>query len=443
MTFYIDTLGCKVNQYETQAMAALLEKRGHALAAEPRLAEARIINTCAVTGESGRKSRQAVRRAKRESPNAFIAVCGCFSQVSPDEVKALGADLIGGSGKREEFVRRLEELFSQRETVVDVDDPAGRRYFELLPSGSLSGRTRAMLKKQDGCCNFCSYCIIPYARGPVRSMPLEDVAEQSAQIARSGYKEIVLTGIEISSYGRDLEGDVSLIDAIRAVSGAAPGLRIRLGSLEPRTATEEFCRAAADVPMLCPHFHMSLQSGCDRTLRRMNRKYDSGEYYEYISNLRKHFPGCAVTTDVIVGFPGETEEDFEQSLAFLKKCAFAAVHVFPYSPHPGTPAAKMPEQIDKGEKHRRAAAAGELVRTLSRDYAEGFVLTDMPVLFEQEKDGFSYGHTPNYLTVKVCGTGLHNVVKRVHITGIGDGELCGIIQPGQFDISGDESYNIL
>ena len=426
MTFYIDTLGCKVNQYETQAMTTLLEESGHRLASVPEEAQVRIINTCAVTGESGRKSRQAVRRAQKESPGAIIAVCGCFSQSSPQQIRELGVDLIGGSGDRKAFVRSLEELAVSRSAgSFSLDEPLRRRDFELLPAGGLAGRTRAMLKIQDGCSNFCSYCIIPYARGPVRSMPLEEIRKQSAAIAADGYREIVITGIEISSYGRDL--GASLIDAVAAASEAAPGLRIRLGSLEPRTATEEFCRRAAELPGLCPHFHMSLQSGCDATLKRMNRKYDTARYAQCIANLRRYFPGCAVTTDVIVGFPGETETDFQACLAFMEACAFAAVHVFPYSPRPGTPAAGMPDQIENAEKHRRSVIAGDLARELSHRYAARMIGQDTDVLFERERDGFSYGHSPNYMVVRVPGTGLRNVVKTVHITGMDGTDLCGNI----------------
>ena len=426
MTFYIDTLGCKVNQYETQAMTTLLEESGHRLASVPEEAQVRIINTCAVTGESGRKSRQAVRRAQKESPGAIIAVCGCFSQISPQQIRELGVDLIGGSGDRKAFVRSLEELAVSRSAgSFSLDEPLRRRDFELLPAGGLAGRTRAMLKIQDGCSNFCSYCIIPYARGPVRSMPLEEIRTQSAAIAADGYREIVITGIEISSYGRDL--GASLIDAVAAASEAAPGLRIRLGSLEPRTATEEFCRRAAELPGLCPHFHMSLQSGCDATLKRMNRKYDTARYAQCIANLRRYFPGCAVTTDVIVGFPGETEADFQACLAFMEACAFAAVHVFPYSPRPGTPAAGMPDQIENAEKHRRSVIAGDLARELSHRYAARMIGQDTDVLFERERDGFSYGHSPNYMVVRVPGTGLRNVVKTVHITGMDGTDLCGNI----------------
>ena len=432
MTFLIDTLGCKVNQYETQAMTTLLQERGHCLAASPELAQVRIVNTCAVTGESGCKSRQAVRRAKSESPEALIAVCGCFSQISPEQVADLGADVIGGSGDRSAFVKNVERAFRDRETFIrEVDDPLHRRDFEVLPAGGLTGRTRAMLKIQDGCSNFCSYCVIPYARGPVRSMSLADVSAQSAALAEAGYREIVLTGIEISSYGRDLKGEASLIDAVRAVSQAAPGLRLRLGSLEPRTATPEFCRELAQIPGVCPHFHMSLQSGCTATLRRMRRRYTAEEYYGYIANLRASFPECAITTDVIVGFPGETEEEFCDTLAFLETCAFAGIHVFPYSPRPGTPAASMAGQIEKSVKHARAAEAGRLAKKLARQYAERFVGRSLEVLFEQaEPDGRYSGHTGNYLTVLASGDNLHNVVKTVQITGLDGSYLCGTVQGG-------------
>ena len=425
MNYRIATLGCKVNQFETQAMEERLLQDGHRPAADGEAADAVIVNTCAVTAESGRKSRQMIRRLKEENPDAVVAVCGCYAQLSPEENAEIGADVIFGSGDRMAFVKAVERAVEQDEKIWQIDRPFQRKLLEPLPGGAVAGRTRAMLKIQDGCSNFCSYCIIPYARGPVRSMPLEEIRKQSAAIAADGYREIVITGIEISSYGRDL--GASLIDAIAAVSEAAPGLRIRLGSLEPRTATEEFCRRAAEIPGLCPHFHMSLQSGCDATLKRMNRKYDMARYAQCIANLRRYFPGCAVTTDVIVGFPGETEADFQACLAFMEACAFAAVHVFPYSPRPGTPAAGMPGQIENAEKHRRSVIAGDLARELSHRYAAKMIGQDTDVLFERERDGFSYGHSPNYMVVRVPGTGLRNVVKTVHITGMDGTDLCGNI----------------
>ena len=271
----IYTLGCKVNQYETQAMEQELRRRGHELVDFEDSADAYIVNTCSVTAVSDKKSRQMIRRAKRRSPNAVVAACGCYIQTHTDEAKGLGIDLIGGTGGRMAFLDLLEQEVRDRTPRVAVDDSLRRRDFEVLPAGGMAARTRAMLKVEDGCVNFCTYCIIPYARGPVRSLPLAEAVAQARQLQAEGYRELVFTGIEISSWGRDLHDGSSLIDLVEAVAAAAPRLRLRLGSLEPRTVTEDFCRRASQLPNLCPHFHLSLQSGCDATLRRINRGHDA------------------------------------------------------------------------------------------------------------------------------------------------------------------------
>ena len=425
MRFSIETLGCKVNQFETQALELLLTSRGHTECAPGEDCDACIINTCAVTAESGRKSRQAVRRAKKAAPSAVIAVCGCYSQISPEEAEKLGADLVAGSGDRAAFVEQLEAVCADRQFRSCIDDPMERSVFESLPTGGLSGRTRAMLKIQDGCCNYCTYCIIPYARGPVRSLPVADAAAEAASLEKTGYKEIVLTGIEISSYGRDL-GDVSLVDAVRAVSETAPGCRIRLGSLEPRTVTEEFADALMPLENVCRHFHLSLQSGCDATLRRMGRRYDTARYLQSVSILRDRFPGCGITTDLIVGFPGETDAEFDETMGFIRRCAFSAMHVFPYSPRPGTKAAGMPDQIDRQTKHARARIAGEAAREMKQAFLDSCIGSVQNVLFETESGGWSCGHAGNYAEVAVPGTGLHNAVLDIRITGSKNGMLTGV-----------------
>ncbi|WP_297198867.1 tRNA (N(6)-L-threonylcarbamoyladenosine(37)-C(2))-methylthiotransferase MtaB [uncultured Flavonifractor sp.] len=411
----IYTLGCKVNQYETQAMEAELTRRGHTLVPFDGEADAYIINTCTVTAVSDKKSRQMIRQARKRSPHAIVAVCGCYAQTDPEAVEALEVDLVMGTNDRMGFLDRLEALSPDGGQVVEVDDALRRRTFERLPAGGLEGRTRAMLKVEDGCVNFCSYCIIPYARGPIRSLPAAEAAAQAAKLAEEGYKELVLTGIEISSWGRDLPDKPELMDLIEAVCAAAPGCRVRLGSLEPRTITEDFCRRGAALPNLCPHFHLSMQSGCDATLRRMNRKYDTERYYESVKLLREHFDRPGITTDLIVGFPGETEEEFAQTLDFVKKCAFSAMHIFPYSRRTGTPAAAMPDQVPNAVKEERAHRAGEVARQLHRTWLESWVGQTLPVLFEEEKDGLWRGHTPNYTEVFAPGEGYHNVVKDVEI----------------------------
>ena len=420
----IYTLGCKVNQYETQAMEAELTRRGHTLVPFDGEADAYIINTCTVTAVSDKKSRQMIRQARKRAPHAIVAVCGCYAQTDPEAVEALEVDLVMGTNDRMGFLDRLEALSPDGGQVVDVDDALRRRAFERLPAGGLEGRTRAMLKVEDGCVNFCTYCIIPYARGPIRSLPAAEAAAQAAKLADEGYKELVLTGIEISSWGRDLEGRPELMDLIEAVCAAAPDCRVRLGSLEPRTITEDFCRRGAAIPNLCPHFHLSMQSGCDSVLKRMNRKYDTVRYYESVRLLREYFDRPGITTDLIVGFPGETEEEFVQTLDFVKKCAFSAMHIFPYSRRTGTPAAAMAGQCSNAVKEDRAHRAGEVARQLRQTWLESWVGHTLPVLFEEEKDGLWRGHAPNYTEVFAPGQGLHNGIRDVKITGLhGEGLL--------------------
>ena len=421
MKIGICTLGCKVNQYETQAMEQELLRRGHGLVPFEGEADAYIINTCTVTAVSDKKSRQMIRRARKLSPDAVVAVCGCYPQTHPEDVKGLDVDLISGTGDRMKFLDLLEQAVREKEPVVSMDEALRRRNFEVLPAGGMAERTRAMLKVEDGCVSFCSYCIIPYARGPVRSLPLTAAAEQTRQLREEGYREVVLTGIEISSWGQDLRDGTSLIDLLEAVSREAGDMRLRLGSLEPRTITEDFCRRAAALPNLCPHFHLSMQSGCDATLRRMNRKYDTKRYKESVELLNVYFDRPAITTDLIVGFPGETEEEFVTTLDFVRACGFAEMHIFPYSIRPGTPAAEM-EQVPKAVKDDRAARAAAVAEELHQRYLARCVGKTYPVLYEQPYDGRYHGHAPNYMTVAVSGEDLHNKVVLTRITGV-EGEL--------------------
>ena len=396
MRIAIYTLGCKVNQYETQAMEQELAAQGHELVDFEQAADAYIINTCSVTAVSDKKSRQMIRRAKKRNPAAIIAACGCYVQTHTDEAKSLGIDLIGGTGQRMEFLHQLLTAAEERQTRVLVDDA---------------------LRRHD------------FARGPVRSLPLEEAARQTEQLARQGYREVVLTGIEISSWGQDLPGEESLIDLLEAVSAAAGAMRVRLGSLEPRTITEEFCRRASALKNLCPHFHLSLQSGCDATLRRMNRRYDTARFTESACLLHRFFPDCALTTDLIVGFPGETEEEFSATLDFIRRCGFAQIHVFPYSVRPGTKAADM-EQVPKNIKEERAARAGEVAAALHEKYLLSCVGKIVPVLFEQPgAPGFYTGHAPNYMEVSAPGENLHNCLRPVRITAVEGSVLKGEIAP--------------
>ena len=426
MKIGIYTLGCKVNQYETQAMETALRAAGHEIVAFDGAWDACIINTCTVTAVSDRKSRQIIRRARRTNPGAVVAVCGCYAQSDPETAAALGADIVGGSGDRMGFLRALEAA----ERGVSTDEPMARRSFEFLPAGSLSGRTRAMLKLEDGCTNFCSYCIIPHVRGPVRSLPIEDAAREARRLADEGYRELILTGIELSSYGRDLPGKPGLIDVLEALSSAAPALRLRLGSLEPRTVTEDFCRRCAALPGLCPHFHLSLQSGCDDTLRRMNRRYDTARFFLSVTLLRQFFDAPGLTTDVIVGFPGESEAEFDATLSFLRRCAFTGGHVFPYSPRPGTPAAAMADQVPHAVKLERAHAAAMVVEELAETARRAMVGRTAPVPFETEENGCTRGHAPNYMEVIAPGL-LRGQVLPVTVTGVEGDLLIGRAVPGK------------
>ena len=423
----IYTLGCKVNQYETQAMEQELLRRGHELVSFESVADAYIVNTCSVTAISDKKSRQMLRRCRRLNGEAVVAACGCYVQTHADEAATLDVDIVAGTNDHMAFLDLVEQAYEEKRRYTLLDDALRRRQFEVLAPGGQEGRTRAMLKVEDGCTNFCTYCIIPYARGPVRSLPMDLACEQVAQLREEGYREIVITGIEISSYGRDLAGDVTLIDLLEAISPVAGEMRLRLGSLEPRTITEDFCRRAAKLPNLCPHFHLSLQSGCDATLKRMNRKYDSARYYESVRLLKEYFDGVAVTTDLIVGFPEETEEEFLETLAFIRRCGFAQMHIFPYSVRPGTKAAAM-RQLTSAVKEERAARAAVVAEEMHRAYLQSCVGKVFPVLFEQEKEGRFAGHAPNYMEVLALGEGLHNEVRNVEITAVENGSLVGEIR---------------
>ena len=421
MKYIIATLGCKVNQYETQAMEALLRAHGHREAAEGERADAVIVNSCAVTAESGRKTRQTVRHLAEEHPGAVIAVCGCYSQLEPEAVKALGAKVIFGSADRQRFVSAVEEAVAAGEESLYIDKPFERRVFEELRAGALAGRTRAMLKIQDGCVNFCSYCIIPYTRGRLRSLPVESACDETRRLAAQSFRELVLTGIEVASYGLDLPGKPTLADLVCAVASVSGDMRIRLSSLEPTAVTDEFCEKLASTGKVCPHFHLSLQSGCDRTLKAMNRKYDTAGFYRAVELLRQYFPGCALTCDLITGFPGETEQDQADTLAFIEKCAFSDMHIFPYSRRPGTPADKMPGQITAALKSRRAHEAQAVARRMHADFLRSCVGQSLPVLFETAEGAGSVGHSDSYVLVHVPEEGLRGELRPVRITGT-DGE---------------------
>ena len=430
MKFHCFTLGCKVNQYETQAMEQQLIALGHTLAPEAE-SDALIVNTCTVTAVADRKNRTLIHRLRREHPDAVLGVCGCYAQVSTDAVREMGVDVISGSGGREEFVQLLLQACAQKERkpLVSVDEALRRRTYEVLPAGGLFERTRAMLKVQDGCNNFCTYCIIPYARGPVRSLPLAEAVEQAKALAAAGYREIVVTGIEIASWGWDFKDGSRFVDLAEALCLGVPTLRVRLGSLEPRVVDEAFCKRLSALPNLCPQFHLSLQSGSDTVLKRMHRKYDTARYYESVRLLNDAFPGCAVTTDLIVGFPGETEAELEESLAFSEKCGFAAMHIFPYSRRAGTPADAMPDQIAKAVKTERAARAGQTAAKLRERYDRALIGTVQEVLFEQPEGAYFTGHAPNGVKVCVREPMEQNTLRRVKIEALLPDAVLGVPLP--------------
>lgn len=427
IAFY--TLGCKTNQYETQAMERLLCEQGHEICSFEDDCDCYIVNTCSVTAVADKKNRAIIRRCRREHPQAILGVCGCYSQHAAQAVRELEVDVVGGSGGRQQFLEDLLAATQSRTYQEHLDNALRRREFEVLPAGGLQERTRAMLKVQDGCTNFCTYCIIPYTRGPIRSAPLETAVAQAKQLEQAGYREIVVTGIEIAGWGKDLPGKPPVWLLIAEICKAVPHLRIRLGSLEPRIVTEEFVAALSGFQNLCPQFHLSMQSGCDTVLARMKRKYTTEEYMESLERLRDAFPGCAITTDMIVGFPGETEEEFEESLSFIRQCRFADMHIFPYSRRPGTPAAEMPGQLPNAVKEERSRRAIAVAQDMSRCYHQELLGTTQAVLVEGMEGEHSVGHAMNYVKIYIPGAYPRNEIQTVAVKSLyGDGVTGEVIQ---------------
>ena len=409
----LHNLGCKVNAYETEAMQELLEKNGYEIVPFHDQADVYVINTCSVTNMADRKSRQMIHRARKQNPDAVIVAAGCYVQAQADMGELdENIDIVIGNNKKQDLIRLLDEYFKedtpeQMQEVIDINHTSE---YESLHLSRTAEHTRAYLKVQDGCNQFCTYCIIPYARGRVRSRKKEDVVEEVRTLAGHGYREVVLTGIHLSSYGlewKDEDGKQKegLLDLIRAVHEVEGIERIRLGSLEPRIVTEEFAKELASMPKICPHFHLSLQSGCDATLKRMNRRYDAAEYRKKCDLLRKYFDNPALTTDVIVGFPQESEEEFEASRAFVDGINFYETHIFKYSKRQGTKAAKMESQIQEQEKTRRSNIMLEMNSEKMQRYEEGWLGKKVEVLFEEttERDGKNYvtGHTKEYLRIGI------------------------------------------
>lgn len=409
------TLGCKVNLYDTEAMAELFLKRGYERVDFDEYADIYLINTCTVTNFGDKKSRQLIRRAKKQNENAIVIAAGCYAQTAVEEVKKISeVDIILGTQNRNAVVDIAESYNKENGVWVAVERLT--KDFEPLEINNLKDRTRAYIKIQEGCNRYCSYCIIPYARGPVRSRKPEDVYEEVKRLAENGFKEVVLTGIHVASYGVDLE-NMDLIKIIKKIHNIEGIERIRLSSVEPKIITDEFIEEIKNMPKVCDHYHLSLQSGCDRTLERMNRRYTKDEYYEAVCKLRNVFENVAVTTDIIVGFPDETEEDFKESCEFAKKVKLSKIHVFPYSPKKGTKAAEYENQIPNNVKSERSAVMCGISQQLSKDFINGFIGKSMEVLFERcIGDNIYEGHTTNYITIHAkSDKDISNSIKKVVI----------------------------
>lgn len=420
----LHNLGCKVNAYETEAMQHLLEEAGYEIVPITQKADVYVINTCSVTNMADRKSRQMLHKAKKNNPDSIVVAAGCYVQTSEKEVlNDLSVDIVIGNDRKHDLVRLLEEysLDSVNDTVDDIND--GKHDFEELFIDQTKEHTRAFIKVQDGCNQFCSYCIIPYARGRVRSRRFENVIAEVERLAANGFKEVVLTGIHLSSYGVDFEEATGLLELIQAVNAVKGIERIRLGSLEPKIVTEHFASELSKLDKICPHFHLSLQSGCDATLKRMNRKYTTKEYERGCELLRKYFVHPAITTDVIVGFPGETEEEFEQTKAYLEHIHFYEMHIFKYSKRKGTRAAVMPDQIDEQIKAARSEKLIALGHDMSKEFRKFYIGKNEEVLFEEkavigDKEYF-VGYTKEYVKVaKETAENLENQIVSGRISGM-------------------------
>ena len=415
------TLGCKVNQYESQAMTEQLLNNGYELCEGKEKADVIVVNSCTVTNEADRKTRQAVRRFKKNNPDSVVVLTGCVPQAYPEKARELiEADIVLGNKSNHRLIEALDEFFTSGCRVFGVSEHKKGDPFSGNTISRFEERTRASVKIQDGCNRFCSYCAIPYARGRVRSKPLDVIKQELNTLAANGYKEVVLVGINLSSYGSDI--DASFPEAVKLADGTEGILRVRLGSLEPDHLTDEVIAELAECKKLCPQFHISLQSGCDSTLRRMNRHYDTAEYRRIASRLRESFPDCTLTTDIMVGFAGETESDFAQSVAFAEEIGFEKVHVFPYSIRKGTKAEKLPGHLDRSVKEERSRIMIERTENIRREFMKNQIGKTVEVLFEAaDGNGFINGYTPNYTPVKarLCESFCGKPIK-IKITGTED-----------------------
>ena len=413
VSFY--TLGCKVNQYETNAMEQQFIKNNYEIVENTQKADIYVINTCTVTNMAERKSRQMLRRVKEINPSAVLVVCGCYAQVAKNELEQIPEiDIILGINEKNEIVQIVENYMEKmaeqdkRSQEAEIDDVSKQKEFLDFGDVTYTEKNRAVVKVQDGCNMFCSYCIIPYARGRIRSRKIESVVSEIEKIAKEEIKEVVITGIHVASYGKDFDNEntskkIRLIDLLEAINKIDGIDRIRLSSLEPTIVDEEFATRLSKLDKICDHFHLSLQSGCDETLKRMNRKYTTQIYRDAVATLRKYYPEASFTTDVIVGFPGETDEEFAKTYEFLKEIDFYRLHVFKYSPRRGTVAEKMPNQIDGNKKEERSNKLIELSNSTENKHNQSYIGKTVKVLFEEFEDGFFKGHTTNYMMVKVAG----------------------------------------
>lgn len=427
VAFY--TLGCKVNQYETNAMIERFIKENYEIVDFEELSDIYVINTCTVTNMSDRKSRQIIRRVKQINPNSILVVTGCYAQVASKELEKIEEiDLIVGNTEKKDIVNIVESYKKDISSKYEISDINNQKEFVDFGTTTYTEKTRAVIKVQDGCNNFCSYCIIPYAKGRVRSRKLESVIDEIKSIAQRGIQEVVITGIHVASYGLDFKDEnIRLIDLLEEINKAEGIKRIRLGSLEPNIITDEFVKRLKNVNKICDHFHLSLQSGCTETLKRMNRKYTTEDFEKVVERLRNAFPNVALTTDIIVGFPDETDEEFNTTYEYLKKIKFYKMHVFKYSQRKGTRAAVMPNQIDGNIKEERSHKLIELSNKNEEEFLDRYIGKEVYVLFEQEEGEYIKGHTSNYLVVKVNGKGLENKMLKVKVTNRESEELIGKI----------------
>ena len=419
VAFY--TLGCKVNQYETNAMEQQFIQNGYKIVENTEKADIYVINTCTVTNMADRKSRQMLRRVKEINQSAVIVVCGCYAQVAKTELEQIPeVDIILGINEKNKIVQIVEEYLANKDNIIEVADVSKQKEFLDFGDVTYTEKNRAVIKVQDGCNMFCSYCLIPYARGRIRSRKIENVVSEIEKIAKQGIKEVVITGIHVASYGKDFEGEnirlINLLEEINKIKGIE---RIRLSSLEPTIVDEEFAQRLSKLEKICDHFHLSLQSGCDETLKRMNRKYTTAIYKEATEILRKYYPNANFTTDVIVGFPGETDEEFNQTYKFLKEIGFYKMHIFKYSPRKGTVAEKLPNQVDGNIKEERSKKLIELSNNMQNEKNSKYIGKTVKVLFEEYENGYYKGHTTNYMVVKVPEQeqdGFIDNIKEIEIT---------------------------